>query len=467
MNGLRCNPTEGIRDAHRICFVYHPIVRSMPNGEPGVSEAGQSPVAFEAIQALPGFCRLYKRSPTLDGSLPLRAVQHCAPVFEGNEAGFQISLEQPMTMRRNRRGIHIDMTPPAFRQTQDEARGRIERLVEEGLIRRGGYWHRLFSQEALPIRGSRIHLWSGFLVRPAAGVCLRVGQAFNRRSRISVVEHVIVDASAFTPLVLEIDGKNLSSEPLWIEGEIGCVLPIAPAARMTLSPVRRAPKVVETFETFFSSHYFEMKKSRPTGKYRRMLRNQETEPAATTCNAEVLYAGPAVHALSSLTRFHGPAGVARRAPEGVALPRCTVRNTARIDAAWDGQSFTRDERGLARVLPALERDWRAAGGSLSSDGYEFLSGYLFTQNRDEPYFLVQPWVFSLTPPGWSTVVEGLTVAGSDGMRGIIQTDRFHPVSMVYRIFAPGPVVVPRGAPLMRFFPIPRRLQNATMRLLET
>ena len=57
-------------------------------------------IAFEAICALPGFCRLTKRSATLDGSLPLRAAQHCSPVLEGNAAGFQVVLDNPMTLRR-------------------------------------------------------------------------------------------------------------------------------------------------------------------------------------------------------------------------------------------------------------------------------------------------------------------------------------------------------------------------------
>ncbi len=422
--------------------------------------------AFECIDALPGFCRLEKRSPTLDGNLPLRAAQHCAPVFEGNAAGFQVSLQQPMTLRRLRGGaLQVNLTLPAFEQTQRLVHDAIERLVRDGLLRRGGPWHRLLATDALPVRGPRLFLWSGFLVRPAHGVCLRVGPAFNRRSRVQVVEHAIAERDGFTPLVLEIDGRDLGQEPRWLADEIGCVLPVAAQARMTLASIRRAPAVVKRFESFFDAHYFETKKSRPTGNYRKKLREQPEAEPAPTCHAKVLYAGPPAHAIGTLQRFHGPAGVSKRAPAGVAVPYGTVKNVARFEAIWDGQRFTAERSDVARVLPALRRDWRAAGGNLAGDGLEFLSGTFFGPDRDEPYWQLQPWVFCVTPPGWSTVVDGASVGGGDGLRGLIRTDQFHPLSMVYRMYRPGPVAVRKGAPLLRFFPVPRRLQSAGMRMV--
>lgn len=424
---------------------------------------GEEAIAFEALHALPGFCVLGKRSPTLDGSLPLRAAQHCAPVFEGNAAGFQISLVEPLTLRRTRRGVHVSMTPSGFDATQEEAPRRIEQLARSGVLRRGGYWHRLLAREALPVRGSRLHLWTGYLVRPLPGVCLRVGRAFNRRSRIAVVDHAIADATAFTPLVLEIDGRELGDEPLWVEREIGCVLPVAPATRMRVASIRSAPAVVRSFESFFDAPYFEMKKRRPTGKYRRMMRTTSSARVPTTCDADVYFGGPAVHTVSALTRFHGPAGVSTRAADGVALPHCTVRNTGAIDAFWDGQCFTREATALDDALRLFRRDWSAARGRPSSVAFEALAHYFHPAYRDDPYWLLHPWVFTVTPPGWSTVVEGSNVARCDGMRGIIRTDRFHAVSMVYRMYGPGAVRVPRRAPLLRFFPIPRRLQDASVR----
>jgi hypothetical protein len=421
--------------------------------------------ALEAWQALPGFCTLIKRSPTLDGQLPLRAAQHCSPVFEGNQAGFQICLTQPMTLRRTRRGLHVDMTPPALDQTQRQTREAMRRLVSQGLLARDGYWHRLLAEDALPARGNRIFLWTGFLVRPAPGVALRVSAAFNRRSRIRVVEHAIADPGRFTPLVLEIDGRALGEDPLWIEQEIGCVLPVAREAAMTLQSIRQAPEVVRELESFFDAHYFELKRVKPTGKYRKLVR-ESAAPAAATCLTKVYSAGPAVHQISALRRFHGPAGIGNQPPAGVSLPVCTVRNVGRLVAVWDGQSFTQESKDLKPALRALARDWRAAGGDTRADGYEFISGYSFAPGRDEPYWLLQPWVFAVTPAGWSSVVDGVPAGGSDGMRGIIRTDQFHTVSMVYRLYAPGPIAISPGAPLLNFFPIPRRLQSAPLRLLD-
>jgi hypothetical protein len=421
--------------------------------------------SFEAVQVLAGFCTLVKRSPTLDGQLPLRAAQHCSPVFEGNEAGLQICLAQPMTLRRTQRGMHVDMTPPALDQTQRQTREAIRALVAKGLLQRDGYWHRLLAEDGLPARGNRMFLWSGYLVKPAPGVALRISGAFNRRSRISVVEHAIADRSGFTPLVLEIDGRGLGARPLWIDEEIGCVLPVASAARMTLASIRKAPEVVREFEGFFDAHYFELKKTRPTGQYRRLVR-ESSAPPAEVCDARVYTAGPPIHEVATLRRFHGPRGIANQPPAGVSLPVCTVRNVGSIDVDWDGQAFTRERKQIAPALRSLARDWRAAGGRTDGDGYEFLSGYVFGPGRDEPYWLLQPWVFAVTPPGWSSVVDGVPAGGSDGMRGIIRTDQFHTVSMVFRLYAPGRIAVRAGAPLLRFFPIPRRIQSAPIRLSE-
>lgn len=422
--------------------------------------------AFEAIQALPGLCSLIKRSPTLDGQLPLRAAQHCSPVFEGNEAGFQLVLSQPMALRRNRRGLKIDMTPPAFEQTQQQVRGAIDRLVEGGFLERGGYWHRLLAEDALPVQRNRIFFWTGFLVKPASGVALRVGRAFNRNSRIAVVEHAIVDRSGFTPLVLVIDGSSLGDQPLYIDEEIGCVLPVASRSSLSLRSIRAAPQVVQAFESFFDAHYFEVKAQKPTGKYRRMLRELSVPPA-DACDGEVFYAGPNLHSVSTLRLFHGPRGVARKAPPGVSLPFCTVRNVIRSSADWDGVAFTSQRKEATKALAALTRDWRAAGARASGDAYEFLCGYFYGPPRGEPYWGLQPWVFAVTPPGWSSVLDGLPAGGTDGMRGIVHTDQLHSVAMVYRLFAPGRFTIRLGVPLLRFFPIPRRLQSAGMRLIET
>ena len=93
------------------------------------------------------------------------------------------------------------MTPPALEQTQRLTRTAIQRLVAAGLLERNGYWHRLLGDDALPCRGNRIVFWSGFLVKPAPGVALRVSGAFNRRSRIAIGEQLCDELGLYVNLI--------------------------------------------------------------------------------------------------------------------------------------------------------------------------------------------------------------------------------------------------------------------------
>src|SRR5437868_1778952 len=79
----------------------------------------------------------------------------------------------------------------------------LERGEREGLIDPRSPWWRLFRRDPLPVRGNRALVWTGLVVRPRAGLWLVVGGAFNRRSRISVVDHVVSDPERFVPLVVE------------------------------------------------------------------------------------------------------------------------------------------------------------------------------------------------------------------------------------------------------------------------
>ena len=75
-------------------------------------------------------------------------------------------------------------------------------------------------------------------------------------------------------------------------------------------------------------------------------------------------------------------------------------------------------------------------------------------------------MFADTPPGWSCVIDGFSVAGADGMRGIIRSDQFHLVGTLYRMYGPGRMSFRKGGPLLRFFPIPRRIQYAPMPIVD-
>ena len=166
-----------------------------------------------------------------------------------------------------------------------------------------------------------------------------------------------------------------------------------------------------------------------------------------------------------LHRFCTPAGFKNRGPGGEAgLPVAVIRNAARIRGNWDGRAFSDLEGDFDRAHKSFQRAWRRAGGR-SSDAFTFLERYFYDPANDEPRWLLQPWAFVKTAPGWSTVMDGCQLPGSTGMRGVIRTDIFHPLAMVYHLDGPRAFRIHPGAPLLRFHPLPRSLQDARLKTL--
>lgn len=48
--------------------------------------------------------------------------------------------------------------------------GRLERLVERGLIARDGHWHRELAKGFCVREGDTLRVWTGLLVKPEPGV---------------------------------------------------------------------------------------------------------------------------------------------------------------------------------------------------------------------------------------------------------------------------------------------------------
>lgn len=413
-------------------------------------------VAFEVVTLMPGFSSLTKRSGELDGNLPVRAARYCGPVFEGSAAGLQITLAQPMTVTRPRRGrLTCDLTPPTLQQVTEEVNDALERGIRAGLLERDGYWHRLLRNDAMPIRGNRLLVWTGHLVRPRAGIWLLVGGAYNRRSRVSVVDHIASDPNRFVPLVVEIDGRDVTDQPSWMEGELGCVTPLAPATRVRLAPLRAGAPELRQFGDFFSEEYFETKGKHPTAAYVRRQRDHRVK-ATDACDATMLYVGPDVHEVRTVERFITSDGFAAEASSPGQLEYGVVRNIAPTRWVWQGQTHPTFEVRKDRHAPALEALWRATFGDTRPSGLEFLRGHMMGEHWDQPYVQFQPWVFMSTPLGWSSLVDGVhRVPAYDGMRAVIATDWFHALAMVYRIFGPSEARIPLRAPMLRALPVRR------------
>jgi hypothetical protein len=412
--------------------------------------------AFEVVTLLPGFSSLAKRSGELDGNLPVRAARYCGPVFEGSAAGFQISLAQPMTVARDRRGrVTCNMTPPTLDLVTEQVNDALEAGIKAGLIARRGYWHRLLQGDSMPIQGNRLLVWTGHMIRPRSGLWLLIGGAFNRRSRVSVVDHVASDPDHFVPLVVEIDTRDVTSEPLWMEQELGCIVPLSPAVRMRKERLTAGAAELRQFGEFFSEEYFEIKGKHPTAAYVRRQRDHRV-PATAECDARLLYVGPDVHQIKEFQRHVTPNGFSRTPSSAGHLEFAVVRNIAPARWTWQGQTHTLFEVGTKRHVPDLESLWTQTFGDTHPSGLEFLRGYMMGEHWDQPYVQFQPWVLAPTSLGWSTLVDGVHAAPAyDGMRAVIATDWFFALAMVYRIFGPASVRIPYRAPLLRALPCQR------------
>jgi len=416
--------------------------------------------AFELVTLMHGFTHLAKRSGELDGNLPVRAARYCGPVFEGSAAGFQIQVDQPMTVRRKRGAgaraeVAWNLTPPALEAVTERVNDAIEKAVREGLLARNGFWHRLLKGDALPARGSRAFIWTGHLIRPRAGLWLLVGGAFNRRSRVPLIEHVVTDPDRYVPLLLELDVAALDAKPLWIESELGCVTPLSPRARVTKERLQAGAPELRQFASYFSEAHFETKGKHPTATYVRQQRERRVR-ATPRGDARLLFVGPDVHAVGEFRRFVGADGFGARPHAPGELQYALVRNIAPIEWTWQGQTHTSFQVDNARAVLTLRKLWQSTVGDAAPSALQFIERYALGEQWDQPYVQLQPWVFTPTPDGWSMLVDGFHHAPDyDGMRAVIATDWFFALAMVYRLYAPSTVRIPFRAPMLRALPVPR------------
>ena len=164
-----------------------------------------SATAFEVLDAL-GLSQLVKRSGDLGGTVPLRVAQGCAPLFEGNAFGFQITLRQPITLRRSHGRVDVEIASPYGEALAVAHRAVLRRLVAREVIHPHGLLATAFADDFVKVEGAEagnvhVRLWTGLCLRADAGVWLRVSATANRRNRfIDVEEHFIADDGAFVAI---------------------------------------------------------------------------------------------------------------------------------------------------------------------------------------------------------------------------------------------------------------------------
>lgn len=422
------------------------------------------PIAFSLVAGFAGATGMFdlvQRSGTLDGSLPLRAVQFCPPVAEGSAVGAQVMAKDRFELRRTKRGLDVRLSATG-RRLMAETHGLLTLALDRGLLARGSAWHRRFADGPIVLMNERLQIWTGLLVRPHEGSWLVVTGAYNRRSRVEVVPHVIASECP-VPVVLDIDLEPLArgTGVAELDAEVGCLLPVRPGMRMELRSLERELDAARSVVEFFDRSYFVEKRKKPTAKYRSLVAKARVSGRSQAPMSRLVYLGPRIHSVRRFARFAGSRGFSREPETPGRLEYGIVRSAGAIDATWDGQCFTtRPSDGLQRQLERFERflrqhlpdtDSRSAGSF----------GLVPRARRDEPYVLFTPVVFGVTPPGWSSVLDGVHHPPVDGMRGVIATDVFHSLPMVFRSYEPCEVHWPARAPILRMLPVARDMITAT------
>ncbi|AUX30259.1 hypothetical protein [Sorangium sp. Soce836] len=474
-----------------------------------VAVAAAGDACFEVLDAL-GLCRLTRRTGDLDGAVPLRVAKACVPLLEGNAFGHQITLALPIEVQRRLGSLRAEPAGEHREALLRAHRAALPRLVSQGFLAPDGAWHRaLRGGVAWTCRTGlgppRLRLWTGLLVRPDPGVWLRVAGAANRRNvLIEVSEAYLADERAFVPLVLELRVRDEAPRRLRIEGEIGCLAPVRPGGRIEACALADAPEVGRAHAEFYDARYFAVKKGEVTRKYRRLVGGEAGERkgrageggagegsaragdagegsaragdagegSAGPARVRLVVAGPAAPEIAEVTEVTTAAGPDPVPWRGGArrLESLVVRNAVPFRATFDGHTLAvaPDAPRLAEGAAAVERAFAGVFGAdfiaANRGALWYLTKYFTPHPPGEPHFFVKPWAFTRTPPGWSSLLDGVHGDGYDVLRGVVATDVFFATPAVFHVRRIGaPIEVPEGAPLLRVLPIPRDLLRAGFR----
>jgi hypothetical protein len=413
--------------------------------------------AFEVLDAL-GLAYLVKRSGDLEGSVPLRVAQACGPLVEGNAFGFQVTLRQPITLRRSAYGVSVEIAAPYGEALAAAHRAVLPRLLTRGVLPPDGPLHSAFADNFIkvdvqPMGQVRVRLWTGLLVRPDTGVWLRVSSTANRRNRfIEVEEQFIADQGAYVPLILDIKLRSGAPDVVRLEGEMGTAAPVAPGVRIDEVPLAEEAEVGVAHAAFFDGAYVEAKTAGPTRKYRKMKPPPDHSESDAPARCRVINVGPAAHTIMG------------------SIPRVVFANHVPFEASFDGYTISveADESVLRDGVREVERTFAEALGPDFLGKNRYAMGYFtryFTHHLPgEPHFFVAPWAFVRTSPGWSCLLEGVHGDGFDVLRGVVATDMFYTTPAVFQVYRMGePIRVGLGEPLLQVMPIPRRLLQASFR----
>ena len=440
-----------------------------------------SPSHFEVIDALGGATRLIERSPTLDGSLPLRVVQGCVPFLDGNAWGLQVSLPHAWRARRSltrwrvepvahrdliaQWGLpRVDPSPDVVSALDARVRAAITTLTARGWLSRDSAWARTITgvvSACSSPSGAVVRVFTGLLVKPSKGCVLRVARAANRRSlAYDVAETYYADDDRFTPLVVDLIPTAGVSE-LRVEGEVATLSAHPRRRGVAHRELEAMPEIGRRHLDFYDAAYFEQKKrGEVTRKYRRSIAVDRESDVEGDGETVIVTASPGSFDIERSVYLASPDGISRGdAP----VDTVSFANEIAFTARWDGARVTIewDRSALDARASAIQSRWRAlypdVRGREGEGALLYLTRYFTPHPAGEPHFFTKPASFVVTPKGWSSMVEGVPGERYDVLRGVVRTDSFHAAPAVFALGAPCEIKVSAGRPLVRAMPTPRSM----------
>lgn len=435
------------------------------------AETAARPSCLDVLQVFDTF-ELAARSATLDGSIPVRAAQGCKPLLDANSAGLHVRARGPAMIQRQEDGPVLRLSDEGFAAATTDYAARLETLVARGILERDGYWHRELGRGFSFRDGDTLRVWTGLLVKPDAGVWLLLSTAYNRRCAVEVAEHVFCDAGGFTPLVLEFDLATLrEQQDTWLDTEIATLTALRPGAQLTIRSLTEDPSPGRTFLDFYTADYLDRRaEAKYAGRYRQAtaLQDKRGEGAA---GWRIVYGGGASQIVErrKFDRFLTRQGPAAADPSGAELEYGMMISLYDVEGRWDGSNLRDLTEPPAGAYERLQSEWAELYGAESFARAEWWAAWVLPflgPHRAEPFMSQSPWVFAVTPPGWSSITDALPFPNLDPMRGVISTDTFPAAPIVHQFQSVGGFRIPEGVAIGRIVPVPRELLHPGFRTSE-
>ena len=421
-------------------------------------------IAYDVVDVLDGLASLTKRSPTLNGSVPVRAAQACVPLLKGNAWGHQVVLNRRISLRK-RRGAWGTIDIERGDELERLMRATVPVLVADGTVAPNGEWRRRLERGVVDTRGG-ISVFTGLFVRPRNGVRIRQSATANRRSLAYSIEQAIIDdSSGLVPIVLNVVPAP-GVDAFALDGEVATLGALPASVEIAFATLADAPHVARAHLRFYDAEYFETKKRGAVSRKYRDAFTRQSSVCADTVRATVVDAGPRSVEVGRPQRVHRVSGAVRA---NIDPDRLTIVNAIPFTATFDGLHVTvTPEPGelaaYAREVRAVWQRWLDPDPHRHPGALLYLTKYFTPHPPGEPNFFVKPASLLETSPGVSTLLDGVCGADYDVLRGVVRTDDFHATPAVFQLSPGRSVDVARGTPLVEMFPIPRDLIDADVAL---